>query len=138
VEEATTRNLFIEGDNLEVLKLLQKSYAGRVKLIYIDPPYNTGNDFVYNDDYSEPLERYLQATGQMDDAGEVLASNPRSSGRYHAKWLNMMFPRLTLARQLLREDGLIVVSIDNNEAHNLRLLMDEVFGIENFVDCVIW
>jgi adenine-specific DNA-methyltransferase len=133
VDEATTRNLFIEGDNLEVLKLLQKSYAGRVKLIYIDPPYNTGNDFVYNDDFSEPLDEYLRRTGQLDDEGQSLTTNPRASGRFHSNWLNMMFPRLRLARGLLSETGVIFVSIDDNEINHLRLLMDEVFGSENFI-----
>ncbi|MBN2004572.1 MAG: site-specific DNA-methyltransferase [Anaerolineae bacterium] len=138
VHEATTRNLFIEGDNLEVLKLLLKSYAGRVKLIYIDPPYNTGNDFIYPDDYSEPLDAYLRRTGQMDEAGQFLTTNTKASGRFHSNWLNMMYPRLLLARQLLREDGAIFVSIDDNEVHNLRQVMNEVFGEENFVDSIIW
>jgi len=138
VDEETTHNLFIEGENLEVLKLLQKSYAGRVKMIYIDPPYNTGNDFVYEDDYSEPLEAYLKRTGQMDEAGRRLTTNTRASGRFHSKWLSMIYPRLLLARQLLREDGVIFVSIDDNEVHNLRQVMNEVFGEENFVACVIW
>ena len=138
VDEASTRNLFIEGDNLEVLKLLQKSYAGRVKLIYIDPPYNTGNDFVYKDNFSEPLEDYLRQTGQMDDSGEILVSNTRAGGRLHAKWITMMYPRLMLSRQLLREDGVIFVSIDDNEVHNLRQMMNEVFGEENFVATIVW
>jgi adenine-specific DNA-methyltransferase len=133
VDEATTRNLFIEGDNLEVLKLLQKSYAGRVKMIYIDPPYNTGNDFVYNDDYSEPLESYLRITGQIGESGEAQVTNIKSNGRFHSNWISMMYPRLVLARQLLDEDGIIFVSIDDNEAHNLRPLMDEVFGEENYL-----
>jgi adenine-specific DNA-methyltransferase len=138
VDEETTHNLFIEGENLEVLKLLQKSYAGRVKMIYIDPPYNTGNDFIYEDDYSEPLEAYLKRTGQMDEAGRRLTTNTRASGRFHSKWPSMIYPRLLLARQLLREDGVIFVSIDDNEVHNLRQVMNEVFGEENFVACVIW
>jgi len=138
IDEATTHNLFIEGENLEVLKLLQKSYAGRVKLIYIDPPYNTGNDFVYEDDYSEPLEAYLKRTGQMDEAGRMLTTNPRASGRFHSRWLSMIYPRLLLARQLLREDGVIFVSIDDNEVHHLRLVMNEVFGEENFVVQIPW
>jgi len=133
VDEANTRNLFIEGDNLEVLKLLQKSYAGRVKMIYIDPPYNTGNDFVYPDDYSEPLESYLKRTGQMGEGGEMLTTNPKSDGRFHSNWLNMMYPRLRLARNLLSEDGVMFVSVDDNETHNLKLIMDEVFGGEMFV-----
>jgi len=138
VHEETTHNLFIEGDNLEVLKLLQKSYAGRVKMIYIDPPYNTGNDFIYPDNYSEPLEAYLQRTGQADEAGKVLTTNTRASGRYHSNWLSMMYPRLRLARQLLREDGVIFVSIDDNEVYNLRQLMNEVFGEEQFIGTFIW
>lgn len=131
VNEGNARNVFIEGENLEVLKLLQKSYAGRVKMIYIDPPYNTGNDFIYSDDYTEPLEAYLRRTGQKDESGELLTTNPRASGRFHSNWLNMMYPRLVLARQLLRRDGVIFVSIDDNEAGNLKSLMDEVFGEEN-------
>jgi adenine-specific DNA-methyltransferase len=138
VDEETTHNLFIEGENLEALKLLQKSYAGRVKMIYIDPPYNTGNDFIYEDDYSEPLEAYLKRTGQMDEAGRRLTTNTRASGRFHSRWLSMIYPRLLLARQLLREDGVIFVSIDDNEVHHLRQVMNEVFGEENFVACVIW
>ena len=138
LNEETTGNLFIEGDNLEVLKLLQKSYAGRVKMIYIDPPYNTGNDFVYRDDFSEPLESYLRRSGQSGEGGELLTSNPKSSGRFHTNWLNMIYPRLRLARTLLRDDGVIYVSIDDNEIHNLRAVMDEVFGEENFLDTIIW
>jgi adenine-specific DNA-methyltransferase len=138
VDEDTTHNLFIEGDNLEVLKLLQKSYAGRIKMIYIDPPYNTGNDFVYPDDYSEPLDAYLQRTGQADEAGQLLTTNSRASGRFHSNWLNMIYPRLILAKRILRDDGVILVSIDDHEVHNLRQLMDEVFGAENFVAQIIW
>jgi adenine-specific DNA-methyltransferase len=134
----TTRHLFIEGENLEVLKLLYKSYFGRVKMIYIDPPYNTGNDFIYRDDYSEPRRAYLEKTGQVDAEGNVLTSNPETSGRYHSDWLTMMYPRLFLARQLLREDGVIFISIDDHEVHNLRLVMNEVFGEENFVAQLIW
>ncbi len=128
-----TQHVFIEGENLETLKLLRKAYAGQVKMIYIDPPYNTGNDFIYPDDFRDPLGRYLQLTGQSDDAGNLLTSNPETSGRYHSAWLSMMYPRLFLARQLLREDGVIFVSIDDHEVHNLRLLMNEIFGEENFV-----
>lgn len=135
--EDTTHNIFIEGDNLEVLKLLLKSYAGRVKMIYIDPPYNTGNDFIYEDDYTEPLETYLKRTGQMDEFGHQLTTNTRASGRFHSKWLNMMYPRLLLARQLLREDGVIFVSIDDNEVHNLRQMTEEVFGDENFISDLV-
>ena len=135
INEDTTRNLFIEGDNLEVLKLLQKSYAGRVKLIYIDPPYNTGNDFVYKDDFREPLEDYLKRTSQADAEG-LLTTNPKAGGRFHSNWLNMMLPRLMLARTLLTEDGVIFVSIDDNELNNLRQMMDEIFGGESFIGCV--
>ncbi|MBN1248713.1 MAG: site-specific DNA-methyltransferase [Anaerolineae bacterium] len=134
----TTKHLFIEGENLEVLKLLYKSYVGKVKMIYIDPPYNTGNDFIYKDDYREPLRAYLEKTGQIDAEGNVLTSNPETRGRYHSDWLSMMYPRLFLARQLLRDDGVIFVSIDDNEVHHLRLLMNEVFGEENFIATVIW
>ncbi len=133
MNEETTRNIFIEGDNLEALKLLQKSYAGRVKLIYIDPPYNTGNDFIYPDDYSEPLESYLLSSGQVDETGHVLTTNTRASGRFHSNWLNLMYPRLLLARQLLQDDGVIFVSIDDHEVHNLRQMMSEIFGDENFI-----
>ena len=138
IDEDATHNLFIEGDNLEVLKLLQKSYAGRVKMIYIDPPYNTGNDFVYPDDYSEPLDAYLKRTEQVDEAGQLLTTNSRESGRFHSNWLNMMFPRLFLARQLLRDDGVIFISIDDNEEHHLKILMNEVFGEENFRANISW
>jgi adenine-specific DNA-methyltransferase len=131
-------NIFIEGDNLEALKLLYKPYFGRIKMIYIDPPYNTGNDFIYPDDYSDPLGRYLELTGQQDAAGNLLTSNPETSGRYHSAWLSMMYPRLFLARQLLREDGVIFVSIDDHEVHNLRMLMNEIFGEENFVESYVW
>ncbi len=133
-----TRHLFIEGENLEVLKLLYKSYFGQVKMIYIDPPYNTGNDFIYQDDYSEPRRAYLEKTGQMDAEGNVLTSNPETSGRYHSDWLTMMYPRLFLARQLLREDGVIFVSIDDNEVHHLRLLMNEIFGEERLIGVFVW
>ncbi len=129
----TTQNIFIEGDNLEVLKLLWKPYFGRVKMIYIDPPYNTGNDFIYNDNYLDPLDTYLMLTGQRDVGGNLLVSNPETSGRYHSTWLSFLYPRLFLARQLLQNDGVIFVSIDDNEVHNLRLLMNEVFGEENFI-----
>jgi adenine-specific DNA-methyltransferase len=138
VDFATTANAFIEGDNLEVLKLLFKPYFGRVKLIYIDPPYNTGQDFVYPDDYADPLNPYLKMTGQMDAEGNLLTSNPETSGRYHSSWLSMMYPRLFLARQLLRDDGVIFISIDDNEVHHLRLLMNEIFGEENFLSSVVW
>lgn len=133
-----SKNIFIEGENLEVLKLLQKSYANKIKMIYIDPPYNTGNDFVYDDDFTEPLQEYLRRTGQVDEEGKAMTSNKRSDGRFHSKWLSMMYPRLRLARNLLREDGVIFVSIDDNEVHNLRALMNEVFGEENFVVQIPW
>ncbi len=128
----TTQNLYIEGDNLEVLKLLQKSYFRKVKMIYIDPPYNTGNDFVYEDDFADPMRRYMEVTRQ------TTKSNPETMGRYHTNWLNMMYPRLRLAANLLRDDGVIFISIDDNEAANLRKLCDEVFGEENFVSQQIW
>jgi adenine-specific DNA-methyltransferase len=134
----TTENLFLEGDNLEVLKLLQKSYHGRVKMIYIDPPYNTGNEFIYPDNFREDLEDYLRYSGQVSGDGFKLSTSTETSGRYHSKWLNMMYPRLVLARNLLRDDGVIFVSIDDHEVHNLRLLMNEVFGAENFVGMFVW
>ena len=133
-----TQHLFIEGENLEVLKLLYKAYFGRVKMIYIDPPYNTGNDFVYRDNYTDPLDTYLKLTGQRDAEGNMLTSNPQTSGRYHSAWLSMMYPRLFLARQLLRDDGVVFVSIDDNEVHNLRMLMNEVFGEENLIEQIVW
>ena len=133
-----TSNLLIEGDNLEVLKLLQKSYAGKVKLIYIDPPYNTGKDFVYRDDFRDSIGRYLQLTGQGDSGGRKLTSNAEYSGRFHTNWLNMMYPRLKLARTFLRDDGAMFVSIDDGEVGNLRHICDEIFGEENFVANVVW
>ena len=133
-----TRNAIVEGDNLEVLKLLARGYAGRVKLIYIDPPYNTGNDFVYPDDFRDPLGVYLRFTGQADADGNLLTSNPDTGGRYHSAWLSMMYPRLFLARQLLRDDGVLCVSIDDHEVHHLRMILNEVFGEENFVATCIW
>lgn len=138
VDWDTTQNLMIEGDNLEVLKLLQKSYTGKVKLIYIDPPYNTGNDFVYPDDFRDSIANYLTITGQRGENAQALASNPESSGRFHTHWLTMIYPRLRLARELLAEDGVICVSIDGSEHANLRLCMDEVFGEENSVSDVVW
>ena len=134
----TTENLFIEGDNLEVLKLLQKSYYGKVKMIYIDPPYNTGNEFIYPDKYSETLETYLAYAGLLDGEGRKFATNTPNEGRFHTKWLNMMYPRLYLARNLLSEDGVIFISIDDNEVTNLRKICDEIFGEENFLACIIW
>jgi len=139
VEFDTTQNLIIEGDNLEVLKLLQKSYLGKIKMIYIDPPYNTGKDFIYPDNYTESLQTYLEYTGQVDADGRKFGTNTDTDGRFHSKWLNMMYPRLYLARNLLREDGVIFVSCDDNELDNLRKLLTDVFGDENFVGriCVI-
>lgn len=134
----TTENLIIEGDNLEVLKLLQKSYLGKVKMIYIDPPYNTGNDFIYPDNYTESLQTYLQYTGQVDAEGKKFGTNTETDGRFHSKWLNMMYPRLYLARNLLREDGVIFISIDDNEVDNLNKLCCEIFGEENFIATIIW
>ncbi len=121
VDFDTTENLFIEGDNLEVLKLLQKSYFGNIKMIYIDPPYNTGNDFIYPDDYSESLDTYLRYTGQIDNEGRKYSTNTEADGRFHSKWMNMMYPRLFLARNLLREDGVIFISIDDHEVDNLKI-----------------
>ena len=140
----STENLYIEGDNLEVLKLLQKSYYGKIKCIYIDPPYNTGNDFIYSDNYKDNLENYLKLTGQIVEEGEresigiKLSTNTETAGRYHSNWLNMMYPRLKLARNLLTEDGLIFISIDDNEQDNLKKLCDEIFGEENFIENYIW
>lgn len=136
VDFDTTENLFIEGDNLEVLKLLQKSYLGSFKIIYFDPPYNTGKDFVYPDDYSENLDTYLEYTGQVDTDGKKFGTNTDTDGRYHSKWLNMLYPRLFLAKNLLANDGVIFISIDNHEFDNLKKLCDEIFGEENFISCV--
>jgi adenine-specific DNA-methyltransferase len=133
-----TENLIIEGDNLEVLKLLQGGYHGRVKMIYIDPPYNTGGEFIYPDNYKEGLADYLKFSGQVTGEGVKLTTNAETDGRYHSKWLTMMYPRLFLARNLLREDGVIFVSIDDHEVHNLRAIMNEIFGEENFVGTLIW
>lgn len=132
-----TENIFIEGDNLEVLKILQKSYYEKVKMIYIDPPYNTGKDFVYKDNFKESKQKYEKKTRQRNSEGK-LVSNPETGGRYHSNWLTMMYPRLFLARNLLKEDGVVFVSIDDNEVHNLRLVMNEIFGEENFISSMIW
>ena len=137
VDWDTTQKLMIEGDNLEVLKLLQKSYANKVKLIYIDPPYNTGKDFVYPDDFSESVKNYLELTGQIE-GGRKISSNTEASGRFHTDWLNMMYPRLKLARNLMSDDGIIAISIDDAEAMNLKRLCDEIFGEENFVAQIVW
>lgn len=138
VDWDTTQNVFIEGDNLEVLKLLQKSYHRRVKIIYIDPPYNTGKEFIYPDKYQDNLDTYLRYTGQVDGDGLKITANAETQGRYHTNWLNMMYPRLKLARNLLRDDGVIFVSIDDHEVQNLRHLMDELFGPECFVASAVW
>ncbi len=136
VDFDTTENLFIEGDSLEVLKLLQKSYYGKVKMIYIDPPYNTGNDFVYPDNYSESLDTYLRYTGQKGEEGLKLTTNAETEGRYHSKWMSMIYPRLFLARNLLKEDGVIFISIDDHEADNLKKICNEIYGEENFINLV--
>lgn len=138
VDFDTTKNLFIEGDNLDALKLLQESYLGKVKLIYIDPPYNTGNDFVYNDDFAESASEYLARSGQISEAGGRLVANTEANGRFHSDWLSSLYPRLKLARNLLSTDGAIAVSIDDNEMPNLRHVMDEVFGARNFIAAVVW
>ena len=138
VDFDATQNIFIEGDNLEVLKLLYKPYFGAVKAIYIDPPYNTGGEFVYSDDYKDPLSTYLRITGQTDNEGNVTSNKVEKSGRFHSNWLSMMYPRLFLARQLLKDDGIIFVSIDEHEVHNLRMLMNEIFGPENFIGGFVW
>lgn len=132
-----TENLYIEGDNLEILKLLQKSYHGKIKMIYIDPPYNTGKDFVYKDNFKNNLKNYLEITGQLGEEGQRLSTNSDSSGRYHSDWLNMMYPRLKLARNLLTDDGVIFISIDDNEVENLKKLCDEIFGENNFIANII-
>ena len=134
----TTKNLYIEGDNLEVLKLLQKGYYNKIKAIYIDPPYNTGKDFVYSDNYKDNLQNYLEITGQINSEDSIkITTNTETMGRYHTNWLNMMYPRLKLARNLLKDDGFIFISIDNNEYENLKKLCDEIFGEENFITPVI-
>lgn len=144
VDFDTTQNIFIEGENMEVLKVLQKSYFGKVKMIYIDPPYNTGNDsFIYPDKFSESKEEYMRRVGDKDEDGYMVRDamfrkNSKENGQYHSNWLNMMMPRLYLAKSLLREDGVIFISIDDNEVHNLRLLMNEIFGEENFICEFIW
>jgi adenine-specific DNA-methyltransferase len=138
VDFDATENLYIEGDNLEVLKLLQETYLGKVKMIYIDPPYNTGNDFVYEDDFAQDKAEYMANSGQYDEQGNRLEKNLDSNGRFHTDWLNMMYPRLKLAKMLLSDDGLIFISIDDNEADNLRKISDEVFGVSNFITRIIW
>lgn len=137
VDWEKTENIFIEGDNLEILKLLRKKYRGQIKMIYIDPPYNTGKDFVYKDNFKENVSNYYERTGQSE-GGIKMSSNLESNGRYHSDWLTMMYPRLFLTQNLLRDDGVIFVSIDDNEVANLRLIMDEIFGEENFVAQIVW
>lgn len=138
VDFDTTENLYIEGDNLEVLKLLQETYLGKVKMIYIDPPYNTGNDFVYEDDFAQSMDEYLANSGQYDEDGNRMVQNTESNGRFHTDWLNMIYPRLKLAKDLLTDDGVIFISIDDNEQENLKKCCDEVFGGQNFVAQLVW
>ena len=138
VDFNSTQNIYIEGDNLDVLKLLQETYLGKVKLIYIDPPYNTGNDFVYADDFVESADEYMDRSGDFDDAGNRLVKNSESNGRFHTDWLNMIYPRLRLAKPLLTNDGVIFISIDDNEAANLIKICDEVFGNDCFVANISW
>ncbi len=137
INEENTENIFIEGENLEVLKILRKSYMNKIKMIYIDPPYNTGTDFIYKDAFADNTDDYLRKIGEKNDDG-LLVSNPKSSGKYHANWLTFMYPRLRLAKDLLKEDGVVFISIDDKEVDNLRLLCDEVFGEENFIEQIIW
>lgn len=138
VDFETTGNLFIEGDNLEALKLLQESYLGKVKMIYIDPPYNTGNDFIYNDDFAADTAEFFERSGQVDADGNRLVANTERNGRFHSDWLSMMYSRLKLARNLLADDGVLVVSLSDHEIHNLRKMSDEIFGETNFLADVIW
>ena len=138
VDFDTTENLYIEGDNLEVLKLLQETYLGKIKMIYIDPPYNTGNDFVYEDDFAQSTDEYLANSGQYDEDGNRMVQNTESNGRFHTDWLNMIYTRLKLAKDLLAEDGIIFVSIDEHESHNMRKICDEIFGAENFISQIVW
>ena len=138
VDFDTTQNLYIEGDNLQVLKLLRENYLGKVKMIYIDPPYNTGNDFVYNDDFAQSAGEYIHNSGQEDEEGNRLVANTESTGRYHTDWLNMIYPRLKVAKDLLSEDGVIFISIDDNEVENLRRMCNEIFGEHNFIANLIW
>jgi len=138
VDFDNTENLYIEGDNLEVLKLLQESYLGKIKMIYIDPPYNTGKDFVYKDNFTVNSEEWKEKSGDYDEYKQRLVANPETAGRYHSDWLSMMYPRLKLARNLLKEDGVIFISIDDNEVHNLRKVCDEIFGEGNFLANIVW
>ena len=138
VDFDNTENLYIEGDNLEVLKLLQETYLGKVKMIYIDPPYNTGNDFVYDDDFKQSTEEYIENSGQVDENGEHLITNKESNGRFHTDWLNMIYPRLKLAKDLLCEDGVIFISMDDSEVENLKKICDEIFSRKNFITQFVW
>ncbi len=138
VDFDTTKNLFIEGDNLDALKLLQETYLGKVKMIYIDPPYNTGNDFIYEDDFAENTDEFLLRSNQKDEEGNRLIANTESNGRFHSDWLSMIYPRLKLARNLLRDDGVIFISIDDGEVHNLRKVCDEILGEQNFLANIVW
>ncbi len=138
VDFDNTENLYVEGDNLEVLKLLQETYLGKIKMIYIDPPYNTGNDFVYNDDFAQDADEYLANSGQFDEEGNRLFQNTESNGRFHTDWLNMIYPRLKLARDLLTDDGVILINMDENEISNLEKICDEVYGTANNLGTIIW
>lgn len=138
VDFDTTKNLFIEGDNLDALKLLQETYINKIKMIYIDPPYNTGNDFVYDDDFSEDTNSYFERSNQTDDLGTRLVANTEANGRFHSDWLTMVYPRLKLSRTLLAKDGVIFISIDDNECARLKIVCDEVFGSDNFITCFAW
>ena len=138
VDFDNTQNLYIEGDNLQALKLLRENYLGKVKMIYIDPPYNTGNDFVYNDDFSQSADEYMHNSGQADEEGNRLVANPESNGRFHTDWLNMIYPRLKVAKDLLSEDGAIFISIDDHEEENIKKIANEIFGSQNFVACIVW
>ena len=133
-----TENIYIEGDNLDALKLLQETYLGKVKMVYIDPPYNTGNDFVYEDDFKQDTDEYIAGSGQFDDQGNRLVQNTESNGRFHTDWLNMLYPRLRIARDLLTDDGVIFISIDDNEQENCKKLCNEVFGESNLVAIIPW
>lgn len=138
VDFDTTKNLFIEGDNLDALKLLQETYLGKVKMIYIDPPYNTGRDFIYEDDLAEDTDEYLRRSNQVDEEDNRLSANTVTNGRFHSDWLTMIYPRLRLARKLLTEDGIIFISIDDNEADNLRKICSEIFSETNFIAQIVW
>ena len=138
VDFANTKNLFIEGDNLEALKLLQETYLGKVKMIYIDPPYNTGNDFIYADKFAENTKEFLQRSNQRDESGNRLVANTEYNGRFHSDWLSMIYPHLKLARNLLSDDGVIFISIDDGEQANLKRMCDEVFGEGNFLANIVW